>query len=400
MPVLTVSQLNRYVASVLHGDAHLRTVFLRGELSNFSRNTNSGHCYFSVRDASAVIKGVMFRSCFERLRFTPQNGMDVIVQGEVKLYERDGSYQISAVDMQPFGIGQQEIALRELTERLERQGYFAQERKRPIPAMPRKIGIVTSPDAAALTDFLTVLERRFPLCTVCKYYAQVQGVSAPDSIARALQIAGQDGCDVILMGRGGGSREELAAFQTEAVANAVFRSPVPVISAVGHERDNCIADLVADLRASTPTAAAELAVPDIRVLREGVLAQQSRLKTAFSAICREKQAALEKMQLRLERYSPAGSVKLHIGQLRTLETRLSAAMQRTLAQAEKQLAVSAGKLEAYSPVAVLSRGYAIAYRGERILRSADDAAPGDLLTVRLAHGTVTVEVRACEPETT
>ncbi len=398
MSVLTVSQLNRYVAFRLQEDTKLRTVFVRGEIANFTRNFRSGHCYFSVRDEEASVKAVMFRSNAARLPFEPENGMHILLQGSVTLYERDGAYQINVTDMQPDGIGAQALALQQRRERLAKLGYFSQERKRPLPPMPQKIGIVTSRSGAALQDMLQILRRRYPLGTVCIYPALVQGDFAPRSIAAALETAGSDHCDIILMGRGGGSNEDLSAFQSEEVARAVFRSPVPVISAVGHETDHCIADEVADLRAPTPSAAAELAVPDMNALRSSVQTLSERLSRAFSAILDEKTQQLHERRQILAQYAPDARLKLLTAELSAASERLHRSIDHLLMTHEQSLALVLSRLESVSPVAILQRGYALVYHEDTLVRDADKLKAGDTLTVQLAHGVLTAEVREIRKE--
>ena len=398
MSILTVSQLNRYVAFRLQEDTNLRTVFVRGEIANFTRNFRSGHCYFSVRDEEASVKAVMFRSNAARLPFEPENGMHILLQGAVTLYERDGAYQINVTDMQPDGIGAQALALQQRRERLAKLGYFSQERKRPLPQMPKKIGIVTSRSGAALQDMLQILRRRYPLGTVCIYPALVQGDTAPHSIAAALEAAGSDHCDIILMGRGGGSNEDLSAFQSEEVAAAVFRAPVPVISAVGHETDHCIADEVADLRAPTPSAAAELAVPDMNTLRTSVQTAADRLQRAFAAILDEKSQQLHDCRQILMQYAPDARLKLLTAELSAVSDRLHRSIAHLVMTKEQSLALLLSRLESISPVAILQRGYALVYHEDTLVRDAADTKPGDTLTVQLAHGVLTAEVREIRKE--
>lgn len=392
MSILTVSQLNRYVAFRLHEDSQLRTVLVRGEIANFTRNFRSGHCYFSVRDADASVRAVMFRSNADRLRFQPENGMHVILQGAVTLYERDGAYQINVTDIQPDGVGAQALALQQLREKLAKRGYFAPERKRALPVLPQKIGIVTSRSGAALQDMLRILARRYSVGTVCIYPALVQGDAAPQSIADALRTAGADRCDIILLGRGGGSNEDLSAFQSEAVAEAVFQSPVPVISAVGHETDHCIADDVADLRAPTPSAAAEFAVPEPAALQSAVSEQETRLARAFAALYDQHMRTLTDLEHRLERQSPMHSVAVRTEQLSALTARLQHAADHVLEQAEQTWSLTVSRLEAVSPVAILQRGYALAYHHNTLVRDAAALQPDDVITIRLASGTVTAAV--------
>ena len=400
MAILTVSQLNRYVAFRLHEDTNLQTVFVRGEIANFKRNFKSGHCYFSVKDEDASVRAVMFRMNAERLPFEPKDGMDVLLQGRVTLYEKGGDYQIQVLDLQPDGVGAQALALQQRREKLAKLGYFAPERKRPIPVLPQKIGIVTSRSGAALHDMLQILERRYPVGTVCIYSALVQGDAAPASIAEALRTAGKDGCDLILMGRGGGSNEDLSAFQSEEVAAAVFLSPVPVISAVGHETDHCIADEVANLRAPTPSAAAELAVPDRSVLRQQTADLFQRCGHAMHAILREKTRAQQDAMHRLERQSLRGRLQMQNASLQTQKQKLHHAFSAVMQQKIQQWKLAAGKLEAVSPVAILQRGYALVYHDSTLVRRADDLHEGDTLTLRLASGTVTAAVTGVQSDPT
>ena len=392
MPILTVSQLNRYVASILHEDGNLRTVFVRGEIANFTQNFRSGHCYFSIRDEEASVRAVMFRGNADRLSFRPENGMHILAQGSASLYEKEGGFQLQITDMQLDGIGAQALALQQRREKLAKLGFFDPSRKRSIPPLPKKIGIVTSKSGAALQDMLQILRRRYPIVTVQVYPALVQGTDAPQSIAEALRTAGSGGCDVILMGRGGGSNEDLSAFQSEEVAAAVFASPVPVISAVGHETDHCIADEVADLRAPTPSAAAELAVPDITVLRDDLRTQKTRLRNAALSIITQKDQLLRTVRNNLMLQSPAHRLRLKQEKLSMLQQKLDTAVRKEINRKEQALMIETGKLEAISPVAVLHRGYALVYRETSLVRDASELKTGEKLTVRLAKGTVSALV--------
>lgn len=392
MPILTVSQLNRYAASILREDGNLRTVFVRGEIANFTQNFRSGHCYFSLRDEEASVRAVMFRGNAERLAFRPENGMHILAQGSAALYEKEGGFQLQITDMQPDGIGAQALALQQRREKLTKLGYFDPARKRPLPALPKKIGIVTSESGAALQDILQILRRRYPIGSAKLYPALVQGADAPRSISEALKQAGSDGCDVILMGRGGGSNEDLSAFQSEEVAAAIFNSPSPVVSAVGHETDHCIADEVADLRAPTPSAAAELAVPDIAVLRDSLIVQKTRLRQAVCSIIERQEQMLQTFGNRLKLHSPAHRLQIRLEQLAALRQKLSSAVRKEIGRNEQELMLLAGKLEAVSPVAVLHRGYALVYRDHTLMQDASELARGDLLTIRLARETVSALV--------
>lgn len=392
MSILSVSQLNRYVAFKLHEDTKLRTVLVRGEILNFTRNFRSGHCYFSICDEEASVRAVMFRSNADRLPFEPKNGMHIILQGSVTLYERDGAYQINVTDMQPDGVGAQALALQQRREKLAKLGYFAPERKRQLPQFPEKIGIVTSRSGAALHDMLQILERRYPIGTVCIYPALVQGENAPASIADALRTAGSDGCDLILMGRGGGSNEDLSAFQSEEVAAAVFHSPVPVISAVGHETDHCIADEVADLRAPTPSAAAELAVPEISALISAVSQYAERIQHAAGTLIDTKAQTLLLLRQRLTAAAPEGRLALLSAQLDAVTEQLQRAVRQIILNRSNALQMQLERLEAFSPVAILQRGYALVYHDHSLVRDADMLHPDDSVTLHLANGTVLANV--------
>ena len=392
MPILTVSQINRYVASILHEDSNLHTVFVRGEIANFTQNFRSGHCYFSIRDEEASVRAVMFRVNAERLSFRPENGLHILAQGSVGLYEREGSFQIQISDMQPDGIGAQALTLQQRREKLAKLGFFEKARKRSLPTFPKKIGIVTSKSGAALQDMLQILRRRYPVGYVHVFPALVQGTEAPMSIAEALKSAAKSGCDVILMGRGGGSNEDLSAFQSEEVATAVFSSPVPVISAVGHETDHCIADDVADLRAPTPSAAAEIAVPDISVLHDKIKALKDRMLQASTKIISYKQQNILTLKSKLLLYSPAQQLNLKQEQLAVLFQRMEHAAGKEISRKERALMVMAGKLESVSPIAVLHRGYALVYHKNILTRDASAVKIGNQLLIRLAKGSVLAQV--------
>lgn len=292
--VLSVTQLNTYVRSLLDGDPHLAQVFLSGEISNFTDHYRSGHLYFSLKDDRCVIRAVMFAQYAGRLRFAPEDGMKVIVRGRVGLYEVSGQYQIYVEDMQPDGLGALNLAYEQLKRKLEREGLFRPERKKPLPKFPESIGVITSPTGAAVHDILTILERRYPVAKVVFCPVQVQGEGAAQQIAQAVErFNRRNGADVLIVGRGGGSIEDLWAFNEEVVARAVAASRIPVISAVGHETDFTICDFAADLRAATPSAAAELAVPDRMELLGAILAARERMKSAVQSRLSQESSQLE-----------------------------------------------------------------------------------------------------------
>ena len=271
MNVLTVSQLNFYIKSVLENDQNLKNVFISGEISNFTKHYQSGHMYFSLKDETGIVKAIIFSSFGNRLKFIPANGMKVIVRGSISLYEPSGVYQIYVEDMQPQGIGAFNLAFEQLKEKLIKEGLFDQSRKKPLPSYPEKVGVITSETGAVFFDIKNVLKRRYPLAQIVFYPVLVQGAQAPASIIKAIEkFNEQSAADVLIVGRGGGSIEDLWAFNDENVARAIAKSTIPVVSAVGHETDFTICDFVADLRAPTPSAAAELVVPDKEELKERI----------------------------------------------------------------------------------------------------------------------------------
>jgi len=269
MTVLTVSQLNRYVKAVIEEDKRLCDLYIKGEISNFTRHFKSGHCYFSMKDEGGLVKAVMFKSNAGDLRFEPENGMSVLVRAHLGVFERDGAYQLYVTDMQPEGAGAAAVAFEQLKQRLFSKGLFDDAHKKPLPAFPRRIGVVTSQTGAALQDIINVISRRYPVCELLTAHADVQGENAASALVSALKML-DERCDVIIIGRGGGSAEDLRAFNDEALAYAVYEAKTPVVSAVGHEVDYTICDFVADLRAPTPSVAAELVTPSAQELKQRV----------------------------------------------------------------------------------------------------------------------------------
>ncbi|MCM1023400.1 MAG: exodeoxyribonuclease VII large subunit [Prevotella sp.] len=390
--ILTVSQLNRYIAFKLKDDANLRGKLIRGEISNFTNHIKSGHFYFTLKDGESAVKAVMFSSMASRLPFMPKSGMRVIVSADVRVYERDGLYQLYVTDIQPDGAGAQYLALEQLKERLALEGIFDEAHKKPLPSMPKKIGIVTSTEAAALQDMLNILSRRYPLAEVTVFPASVQGETAPASICRALRYADGRGMDLLICGRGGGSFEDLSAFNTEAVARCLYGCETPVISAVGHETDFTVADMAADLRAPTPSAAAELAAPDATFLRGRLNAAEKALTDGFLNGLDERYRKLETASRRLERLDPKErAARLREKTLQT-EKRLEAAYRLKLQAFGGKLAEKAAALDGLSPLKTLSRGYSLVYRDGKLVKSAGELSAGDRAEIRLADGEVSAVI--------
>lgn len=390
--VLTVTQINRYLASILKEDKKLRGRLVSGEISGFTRHNQSGHLYFTLKDSESAIKAVMFKSNAAGLRFDPKNGMKVIVSANVQVYERDGACQLYVTDMQPDGIGAEYLAFEQLKEKLAKEGIFSTEHKKPLPYMPKKIGIVTSLGAAALQDMLNILSRRCPAAEVTVFPALVQGDNAPASICGALSRADGASLDLLICGRGGGSPEDLAAFNSEAVARSIYACNTPIISAVGHETDVSIADFAADLRAPTPSAAAELAVPDMNELLGRLAAAERALNNAALSAINSRIYRLGRLSERLEAFSPAGKLSALGEKISAAEKALAAAYKIKLNTANGALAEKAAMLESLSPLKTLSRGYALVYRDGSLVKSAGELSPGNTAEIKMSDGTVSVTV--------
>lgn len=393
MFLMSVGMLNEYVKGMLDANEVLSDVWVRGEISNFTNHYKTGHFYFSLKDEKGAIGAVMFRSYASRLPFVPQNGMKVILHGRVSLYVPGGQYQINADAMQPDGIGGLYLAYEQLKSKLQAEGLFDEARKKPLPRIPTRIGIITSPTGAAIHDMIHVLGRRFPLAEILLYPALVQGAGAPASLIAGMNFFnGENNVDLIIIGRGGGSVEDLWAFNDEALARTVAASRIPVISAVGHESDFTICDFVADRRAPTPSAAAELAVPESGELSRTLRGYAERMELAMrSRIARERER-VQRLSASRSLTSPERYVddcRMRVGDL-TL--RLDRAAETRLAAARGEFLRLAGQLDALNPLAILTRGYAVARRGEVPVRSVSELKKGDALRLTLADGEADVTV--------
>ena len=393
----SVSELTQYIRELFEIDYRLQDVEVSGEISNFSR-ARSGHLYFTLKDDKAQLKCVMWRSGAERLRFAPQDGDAVVVNGRISVYEASGVYQLYAEQMSPMGQGDLAAAFEALKAKLSDEGLFDAEFKKPIPTFPRKIGIVTSADAAALRDIINVLRRRYPLVSVLIAPTLVQGADAPPQIVRALRwLDGRTDIDTIIVARGGGSMEDLWAFNDEGVARAIFAAQHPIISGVGHEVDFTIADFVADLRAPTPSAAAELAVPDVSELRPYFQTIQQQMKNLVLEQIGQHRWQVQTLRRSLNHLSPRVGIAGNRQRLDGWQARLERAMQRRLDQSNHRLNVLQAQLTAVSPKATLERGYAIVRTGDgRIVRSSTTVQPGDALTVQVHDGQFGVVVEEKE----
>ncbi len=416
--ILEVSQVNAYIKEMMDSDALLTGLCVRGELSNYKRYP-SGHHYFTLKDGASALKCVMFRSSAVRLRFRPENGMTVLAAGRISVYPRDGAYQLYCVSMRPEGAGDLAVAFEQLKKKLAAEGLFDEAHKKPIPPFPHRIALITSSAGAALHDMLRILGRRYPLAEVKLLPVRVQGTEAPAEIAAAIDYINRcQGAELIITGRGGGSMEDLWDFNEELVARAIYRSEIPVISAVGHEPDVTIADYVADLRAATPSNGAELAVPDQAELRAELRSYDTRM-----AQCLGKRLKLARQQLELKRQarvlrSPTQYLDDRRQQLDGLTMRLSQAMgyRNRMARSElsgylgalprawvagqqkrqKSLGTLAARLDAMSPLKVLARGYSITEneQGEAVT-TVRHLAPGDHIVIRFYEGRASAVIETC-----
>jgi exodeoxyribonuclease VII large subunit len=385
--VYTVNELNNYVKTVLDNDENLKYVYVTGEISNFKAHY-SGHMYMTVKDEAASIKAVMFAGNASKLRFAPENGMKILALGTVSLFPRDGSYQLYITAMQPDGAGALSIAFEQLKKKLEAEGLFSPIHKKKLPPFPRKVGVITSSTGAAVQDIFNVLRRRYPVAEVVVRSAKVQGEGASQDVAAAIrEFNAVNGADVLIVGRGGGSVEDLWAFNEEIVARAVFDSKIPVISAVGHETDYTICDFVADLRAPTPSAAAEIAVPDIFELKADLEAYKAHIYNITKNVILNEKARLEAIQKSGAMKDPALKLQDNRRNLAYLGEKLADITRNTMDKNKNQLSSLAGKLDALSPLGVIARGYSIVSSDDGVVSSVKNIKSGDTVTVKLSDGT-------------
>ncbi len=389
MNVYSVTQVNNYLKDLMDRDRNLAAIFVRGEISNYKAYP-SGHHYFSLKDEGGAIRCVMFRREADSLRFRPQNGMKVIAFGRVAVFPRDGQYQLYCTQLTADGIGDLHMAFEQLKEKLLKEGLFAQEHKKELPAYPNKILLVTSPAGAAVRDMLRILEARWPLAQVAILPVRVQGAEAPEEIARAIYWANANvEADLIITGRGGGSIEDLWAFNEEIVARAIYESEIPVISAVGHEPDVTISDFVADLRAATPSNAAELAVPDQNDLYARLDQLRARMKNAAERNIRQHRAVLDRFASSRALTSPDNYIQDRRMLLDYNQRRLVNGLNSVLSHSQRRITGLAASLDALSPLKVLGRGYSIAQTNDgTILSSVRQLKPDTRFRLRLSDGEV------------
>lgn len=390
--VITVSQLNRYLASKLRSDLKLKGIAVKGEISNFNIHYKSGHAYFTVKDSGSALKAVMFSSRVSRLKFVPEDGMSVLVMGNIEVYERDGVYQIIATEIAPLGVGVMHVQLEQTKKKLEKMGVFDVNKKKKIPLVPKKIAVVTSLTAAALQDIIHIAERRYPVCNIEVYPAQVQGMAAAQTICKALSAADKSGADTIILARGGGSSEDLMVFNDEAVAMAVYACNTPVISAVGHETDTTLADYAADMRAPTPSAAAEIATPDKADILNAVRLLRQKLDKAMEIKLDKAVSQIESCDKLLKLYSPEKRLEQSEKAVCDLEKRLSQIMERRLEKLSVKLDGYVSSLNMLSPFNILGRGYAIVQKDESVVDSVSMLNVGDEVDIKLSDGSVSAKI--------
>lgn len=438
---LTVKALTKYIKRKFDADTHLRDVYVKGELSNVKVHS-SGHIYFTLKDDAARVTSVMFAMNARSLKFKPESGMNVLVRGDINVFEAAGQYQLYASSIQPDGIGELFLAFEQLKKKLEQEGLFHPSRKKPIPSFPKKIGVITSQTGAAIRDILTTLERRYPISEVVVFPSIVQGPQAAPSIVKSIEQANSQGSiDVLIVGRGGGSIEDLWAFNEEQVARAIARSQIPIISAVGHETDTTIADFVSDLRAPTPTAAAEMAVPSKENLLKNILSYQSaclhfvtkklsdeknRYKRAIESpvlatperlyrpfieryvraeqqlqreatlLYKDKVRNFAQIQNRFTQLSPQKVIDLHFKSVQSITNQLNQVTFSAFEKNRQQFIGSIRTLEALNPLKIMDRGYSITYKNGKLVKTVDDVKQGDSIFVTLQDGHVEALVQQVE----
>ncbi len=392
--VFTVGQLNEYIKHIIDSNPRLGDITVKGEISNFTNHYKTGHFYFSLKDEAGLIRAIMFKSYSSKLKFIPENGMKVIIHGRVSAYVKDGQYQLYADSMEPDGVGALYIAFEQLKKRLEAEGLFRADLKKPLPKIPTRIGIITSPTGAAVRDMINVTGRRFPYARLLLFPSLVQGDGAPEQLIEGLRYFNSErNVDVIIIGRGGGSIEDLWAFNNEALARAVRASSIPVISAVGHETDFTICDFAADRRAPTPSAAAEIAVPDTFELKRKVNNIIGRMELLIMHRIKQGRASLERLSGSRVMTAPQNFIDDRRMALLTYIRRLDSSVKLIMSEKRSRYARSASLLDAVNPLKIISRGYSVAYdsRGD-IIKSISQVEVGESFAFRTADGEISGNV--------
>lgn len=393
---LTVSALTKYIKYKFDNDTHLTDVLLEGEISNFKHHSR-GHFYFTLNDDGAQISAMMFQSYASKVKFEPQDGMKVYVRGTITVYEASGVYQIVVKEMKSDGVGDLYLAYEKLKKELQEAGYFNPEHKRSIPRLPKVVGVITSPTGAAVHDIINTIGRRFPLCKLILYPALVQGEGAKESIVKQISKANEDNlCDVIICGRGGGSIEDLWAFNEKIVAMAIYNSKIPIISAVGHEVDFTIADFVADKRAATPTAAAEIATPSVDNLKEYLSQAMSRISHNINIILNDKKTQIMHLDRSLDNLKPITKLQNMKKELDFYVKRLNMLITSQLNDRNSHYHLLNEKLKALSPLTIMDKGYSIPYVEGKVVRSVKMVHENDNITLAVNDGKINCKVLGVE----
>ncbi|MEA4923950.1 MAG: exodeoxyribonuclease VII large subunit [Syntrophomonadaceae bacterium] len=397
---ITVGMLNTYITRLLDHDAHLQNFWLKGEISGFRFYQQSGHSYFTLKDEEAAVSCVMFRSRGQQLNFKPEEGMEVLLRGYVSVFARQGKYQVYVEEMQLYGTGGLYLYLEQLKARLAAEGYFAPERKKEIPRLVHRVGVVTSQDGAALHDIMRVIRQRHPGVEVILSHSSVQGPEAPRELAQAVQALNDYGqVDIIIVGRGGGSLEDLMAFNSEELVQAIYHSRIPIISGVGHEVDYSLSDLAADLRAATPTQAAQLAVPDYSLLYKELAGLNTRMMRFMQRILASREERLDRCMMKKVWREPGLLLRKQQNLHSELEQRLKNAMDGIIKDKNHHLALAAAGLDNLSPLKVMGRGYAILSQDKKIIKDISDIEIGDELQADLANGRLQLLIKGKEMTT-
>ena len=386
---VTVSQLNNYMKKLVEHQPVLGDILIKGEISNYKLHY-SGHHYITLKDAGGVLKAVMFKGAASTLTFVPDNGMKVVARGKISVYEPGGTYQLYINEMTPDGLGELYVAYEKLKKKLEDEGLFDDSHKKPIPKYPKKVGVITATTGAAIRDIINVITRRYPKCEIVIYPSLVQGPGAAANVAEGIAYFNKTGeVDTIIAGRGGGSIEDLWAFNEEIVARAVYDSKIPIISAVGHETDFTICDFVADLRAPTPSAAAELAVPDYNELLARLTTYRTRIINSTLGLIKTKRALISRLSVS----TPKRIIDEHRQRIDHLFTKMENATVLSISKKREQFSKACAKLDAMSPLSVLSRGYSVAEADGKMIKSAKDLSSGDDFTLRFTDGSLDCRVK-------
>ena len=383
---LTVTALTKYIRYKFDNDVHLTNVLLEGEISNFKRHSR-GHFYFTLKDSNAQISATMFAYEAKKVLFEPKDGMKVLVKGSISVYEVAGTYSINICEMEEKGLGNLFLAYEKLKKELQEEGYFDPLHKKPIPLYPKAIGVLTSPTGAAVRDCINTIKRRYPLAKIYVYPTLVQGEEAKYSIVKNIELANEQNLvDTLIVGRGGGSIEDLWAFNEKIVAMAIFNSKLPIISAVGHETDFTISDFVADMRAATPTAAAEIATPNLVNLKESVNIYIGRLNQGINVVLENNKQKLLHLDQRLDSLSPMAKLENLYQKKLEYDKLLEMNMNQILNNKAKELSLYTEKLKVLNPLMIMEKGFSIVYKGEKIVKSSKNLNKDDVVTIRFIDG--------------